>query len=128
MTHPNASLLNTAYDALSRGDMDALGETFADDVSFSVPGSTPLTGEYKGKDQVFAFFQRVMDMSGGSFKLLPHSIIADDEHAVGLLALTAERNGKSAGYNSVHVVHIDDGKLAEFWEFPDQPAFDDFWS
>ena len=128
MTHPNADLVQNTYDAFSRGDMDALGEIFAKDISFSIPGSTPLTGEYKGQEQVFGFFQQVMELSGGTFKMQAHSIIADDEHAVGLLAMTAERNGKSAGYNSVHVFHVDDGKLTEVWEFPDQPAFDDFWS
>ncbi|MCH8984032.1 MAG: hypothetical protein IH943_08065 [Acidobacteria bacterium] len=30
---------------------------------------------------------------------------------------------------SVHVFHMSDGKLTEFWAFPeDQSMFDDFWT
>jgi ketosteroid isomerase-like protein len=128
VTHPNADVVRRAYDAFSRGDMDGLGALFTDDITFSIPGRSPLAGEYKGKEAVFGFLQNLMQISGGTVRVDAHAIVAEDEHAVGLMALTAQRNGKRASLNTVHVWHVDDGKLTEFWEFPDQPDYDDFWS
>ena len=128
MTHPNADLLNNAYDAFSRGDMDGVATAFTDDVTFNIPGNSPLAGEYRGKEQVLDYLREVMDRSGGTFRLESHDVLASDSHVIGLTVHRGERKGKSGGYNSVQVFHVDDGKLTEFWEFPDQPAFDDFWS
>lgn len=128
MSHPNTEILRRAYDAYSRGDNDSLSTIFADDISFSIPGKNPLAGEHKGQGAVFAMFGRVAELSGGTFRLDPHAILAEDDHAVALIAASGERNGKRAAWNTVHVFHVDEGKLTEFWEFPDQPDFDDFWS
>ncbi len=126
MGHPNEDLLRKGYDAFSRGDLNAL--PFADDIVFHIPGDSPLAGDYKGKPQVLGFLGQVMERSGGSFRLEVHDLAASNDHVIGLTNHRGRRNGKSAAYNSVHVWHIKDGKLAELFEFPEQPAFDDFWA
>ncbi|MDO8615158.1 MAG: nuclear transport factor 2 family protein [Dehalococcoidia bacterium] len=126
MGHTNADTLRKAYDAFSRGDLD--GIPFADDVVFHIPGKSPMAGDYRGKAAVFGFLGQVMERTGGSFRLEVHDIAASDDHAVGLTVHSGQRGGKAGGYNSVHVWHVKNGRLAEFFEFPDQPAFDDFWA
>jgi ketosteroid isomerase-like protein len=126
MAHPNADLLKKAYDAFAAGDLNAL--PFADSITFHIPGGNPLSGTYKGKQEVFGFLQKVMERSAGTFRLEVHGIVADDEHAIGLTKHSGQHAGKSADYNSVHVFEVKGGLLAEFWEFPDQPQFDNFWS
>lgn len=128
MSHPNTDVLHRAYEAFSRGDIAALSSIFADDISFSIPGSSQMAGEYKGQEAVFGLLGRIAEVSGGTYRLEPHAITAEDEHVVGLVAATGERNGKRASWNAVHVFHVDDGRLTEFWEFPDQPDFDEFWA
>jgi ketosteroid isomerase-like protein len=53
-------------------------------------------------------------------------LLADDEHAVALLAGTAERAGKRIRQQVVPVFHLNaDGKVTDWWNFwEDQAALD----
>ena len=43
--------------------------------------------------------------------------------------MTAQREGKRLDQNAVHVMHIADGTINEFWSHEeDQRADDEFWS
>ena len=128
--HPNVERMRKGYDAFGRGDLDYLrGEMFAEDVVFHVTGDNPLAGEYKGVDEVFGFFGRLMQESGGTFSLEIHDVLANDEHGVGLVRVTAEREGRRLDQNAAHVFHLRDGKVTENWTMPeDSGAVDEFWS
>lgn len=128
MTQPNADILRQAYDAFGRGDIGALSSIFSEDISFSIPGNSQIAGEYKGQEAVFGLIGRIVELSGGTYRLEPHAITADDDHVVGLVAATGERHGKRMSWNAVHVFHTDGKRLTEFWEFPDQADFDEFWA
>lgn len=130
MAHPNEELTRRGYEAFANGDMEALDELFADDVSWYVPGNNPLSGEYRGKDEVFGFFGRVAEESGGTFRLELHDVLANDDHAVALVKTYGERNGRSLdGAPQVHVSHIEDGQIVSFWNHPyEGSTFDEFWS
>jgi ketosteroid isomerase-like protein len=129
MSHPNEDLIRKGYAAFLSGDMATLNDLFADDIVWHAPGRNPLAGTYRGKEEVLAFFQKVFEMTGGTFKLDIHAVLADDKHAVVLARATAERAGKKLDDNSVQVFHISDGKVTEQWLHPgDVYAGDEFWS
>lgn len=127
--HPNVELIRTGYDAYSRGDMETINKLFADDIEWHVPGRSELAGDYHGKDEVFGFFGKLMERSGGTSRVELHDVLANDEHGVALVTASGSRNGRDFSGNSVHTLHIRDGKVVEFWEAPlDQYAVDEFWS
>lgn len=129
MAHPNEDLVRRGYEAFGRGDMATLNELFSDDLVWHVPGHNPLSGDFRGKDEVFSTFQKVGELSGGTFKLDIHAILADDEHAVALTRSIGQREGKSLEDNTVQVFHLKDGKVTEQWLYPgDAEATDAFWS
>jgi uncharacterized protein len=129
MTHPNEDLARRGYAAFATGDMATLNELFADDIVWHAPGRNELSGTFKGKDEVFANLQKNMELTGGTFRLEIHALIADDDHAVALLRARAEREGKTLDDNTVQIFHIADGKLTESWLHPsDAYASDEFWS
>jgi len=129
MAHANEELVRRGYDAFSRGDMNALrDEVFADDVTFHIPGQNRIAGNHVGKKSVLDFLGKVMELSGGSFRLEVHDLLGSGEHAVGLTTHTGQRAGRTANYHSVHVWHVRDGKISELWEHPEQDKFDEFWS
>lgn len=129
MAHPNEELLRRGYAAFARGDLDTVGELFADDIRWHVPGNAPLSGDYEGKEQIFGFFARLGELSGGTFRLEIHDLLANDEHAVALVKARAERADKTLDANVVQVWHVRDGTVTEFWAHPyDQEAVDNFWS
>jgi hypothetical protein len=82
-----------------------------------------------GKEAVLGFFSLLMQESGGSFRNDVHDMLANDEHGVALVTVSATRGGESFEGNVIHVFHMSDGKMTEFWAYPeDQTRFDEFWA
>ena len=129
MAHPNVELLRQGYEAFEKGDLDTLRGLFADDIVFNVAGHSPLAGAYRGQDEVFGFFGKLVELTGGTFKLDVHSILADDEHGTVLSITTAQREGRSLTEKTVDVFHFADGKVTEVWTIAeDQQAGDAFFA
>jgi uncharacterized protein len=124
--HPNVARIRDGYAAFAKGDFAVLNDLFAEDIVWHMGGRSQLAGEYRGRDAVFAFFGKLMELTEGSFHLDVHAILADDEHAVALTSGTASRAGKTITDNAAHVFHMRDGRVAEYWDATtDQYAFDE---
>lgn len=129
MTHPNEDLVRRGYAAFGSGDIPTLNGLFSDDVIWHVGGRSSITGDYKGKAEVFGFFGRLAQETGGTFRLDLHDVLANDEHAIGMVKTTGERNGRTLDDDGVQVFHIEGGKVTESWFHPgDQYASDEFWT
>ena len=127
--HPNAALVRNGYEAFGKGDMAALTQLFAEGVIWHLPGNNQISGEHKGRDAVFAVFAKVGQISGGTFKIELHDVMANDEHTVVVQRVTASRPGKRLNARNVDVYHIRGGKISEWWSFTDEPRQEDeFWS
>jgi ketosteroid isomerase-like protein len=126
--HANVQVARRGYEAFSKGDMATVNELMADDVVWHVGGNSSLSGDYKGKDAVFGFFGKLMELTDGTFKLEVHDILANDEHSVILVRETAKKGGKTLDSKAVHVTHTDSGaRVKEFWAFEEnQAALDEF--
>lgn len=128
MAHPNEDLLRKAYDAFNSGDMDTLGELFADDAVFHSPGTSAISGDFKGKDAIFAQFAKVAELSDNTYQAELHDVLANDEHAVALHVGKGQKGGNSYENPEVIVAHIRDGKLTEVWDHVlDQKAEEEFF-
>jgi uncharacterized protein len=130
MAHPNENLTREAFAAFERGDVDALrNKYFAEDICFHVPGRGADAGDYEGVAQVLQMFGQLFERSGGTFRLEIRDVLANDDHAVALLTVRAERAGRRLEDRTVEVIHIRDGKADEVWLYPADPyASDEFWS
>ena len=128
--HPNVQKLKDGYAAFKNQDFETLNELFADDIIWHVPGTSPLAGDYKGKEEVFGFFGKTIEMSGGTFSLETHDFFANDERGVVLATVTAQRGGKTLNSRQANVMRFDDqGRVAEFWNFlEDTEVASEFWS
>jgi ketosteroid isomerase-like protein len=128
--HPNIDHARRGYAAFGSGDLATLSELIADDAVWHAQGVGPLSGDYHGRDQVFGFFGRLAEETGGTFRLDVHDILANDEHTAVLATLTASRGGKSIEVPVVNVSHNDgDGRITEFWTSTTDPqAALDFWA
>ena len=129
MAHQNVDLLNRGYDAFEKGDLDTLRQLFADDIVFHVPGRSQIAGEYRGHDEVFGFFGKLVELSAGTFKIERHAILADDRHGAALTTITAQREGKKLSQNAIDVFHFQGDKVSEVWTLDtDQYAGDEFFA
>ena len=129
MKHPNTELLQAHLDALARGDIGQAMSFYSDDVVFHYPGRNPLSGDYRGKDQVLALMGRVMQLTDGSFQPDVHDILASTGHVAALVTVHVTRGGTPTEWQSLDLFHVRDGKLSEHWVHEvDQELVDRFWS
>src|SRR5215469_6915268 len=127
--HPNIELTRQGYDAFAKGDLAALSDLIAENATWHVLGVGPLSGTYHGRGEIFGFFGRLAEETGGTFRLDVHDLLANDEHAVALCTLSASRGNKSVEFPVANVSHIRDGKVTEFWTATTDPqASIDFWT
>jgi len=129
MAHPNEDRIREGFGAFQQGDLGKVKDFFADDVVWHVPGKSPLAGTYKGKEEVLGFFAKTMEMTGGTFSIDVHDVLANDEHGTALITTRGEREGRSLTNNAVQVFHLEGGLVKESWVHPeDMYAVDAFWS
>jgi uncharacterized protein len=125
----NADLVRRGYAAFSAGDLATLTEVFAEDAVWNVPGSSPISGEKKGRDAILAYFGELMTASNGTFTATLQDVIAGQDHTIGLHRNHAERNNKTDDQDVVLVFTIQDGRITAVQQFfEDTAASDDFWS
>lgn len=129
MAHPNEDRIRKGYEAFSTGNFQALDEIFAEDILWHVGGRNPLTGDYKGRQEVYGFFAKLGGNSGGTFRLEIHDVLANDHHGVAFVHTSAQREGRMLDDNTLHAFELEGGKVKEFWGYPgDTYAADEFWS
>ena len=125
----NAEIARRAYEAFLAGDTAVLGELMADDIVWHSGGNNPLSGTYRGQAEVFGLFAKIGELTDGPYALEIHDIVANDEHAIALVRTKPQRAGRELDSRAVHVWHLAEGKLTEFWTYPEDPsAVDEFWS
>jgi uncharacterized protein len=125
----NLQVLQALYDALGSGDLGAVLGFLSDDVVGHVPGRSPVAGDYVGKAGVAGYVSQLADLSGGTIRFEPRTVLVAGDRGVGLLRDLAERGDKVLAMDNVHVWRMGDGTLDEIWIYPgDQYAWDEFWS
>jgi ketosteroid isomerase-like protein len=128
MAHPDEELVRRGYDAFGRGDMETLREVFHPDLAWHSPGRNQLAGDHRGVEAVLGFFGRTMELTGGTFRVEVHDVVASDKHVVGLNSVAAQRDGKTLNGRNALVFHVRDGRATEIWQFwEDQYAADEFF-
>ena len=123
-----SEIAQQAYAAFGSGDMPGLAELLAPDTVWHINDVKPLNGDKHGVDEVFQFLGKLMEISGGTFAIEVREYMGNDTHAAVLIEETAKRDGKSLSSPAVHVMRVQDGKVAEFWASSPDPATEAFWS
>jgi ketosteroid isomerase-like protein len=129
MIAANAAIIHQVYDDFAKGDIAAVIEAFDPAITWHVPGHSPLSGDYRGHDEVLGFFKYTLALSGGIFAIEIQQLLAEANVVVALVTVKAERNGRAVAFPEVHVWRLAKGKVTEFREFQgDEQTEDRFWS
>ena len=125
MAHPNEELARSATEALNQGDAQTFLDMHADDVVVHITGRNALSGDFKGKGEVGASFQKQMEMFDAPPDFELHDVLANDEHVVILGTQKATRGGRALESRATVVAHMRDGKFAELWVTSIDPYAED---
>jgi uncharacterized protein len=123
--HPDALAYRRTADAFRARDMDTLAQLLDEDVVWHVPGTSALAGDIHGRDALWQWFDRLHEVTGGTFTLEDHDILATDDHVVALNVMSATIDGVPVRVQMANVMHFRDGRQQERWFHPsDMSAFD----
>ena len=110
-----AGIVRKSHQAFNERDRDALSSCLADDVVWRVAGEHPLAGAYRGSDRLWEEFLGPMWASPA--RVEDREILAQGEYVVALGHAVHDFGGGEQRFETVEVVRIDDGRIAERWEF-----------
>jgi ketosteroid isomerase-like protein len=127
VSHKNEETLRSLYDAFGRGDVGTVMGFWTDDIEFHISGRAPVSGEYRGKDEVLGFIGKLMELSQGTFRIEVLDILANDEHGVALTIERGQRQEKTLENRAVHVWEMRNGRYASFRGY-NENVWDEFWS
>jgi len=125
----NAAIVRRGYEAFNSGDMKTLTELFDESAVWRVPGRSSLAGDHKGREATFAYFGRLGQETGGTFRADLQDLLADGDRVVGIQRNSAERDGKQLDVDVCLAFQLENGRITEGAEhFRDLYAWDEFWS
>src|SRR5512134_3587876 len=101
-------VIRELYDARTRRDWDAVGSLLAKTVGWHEPGEEGHSGSFRGRDEVVALLEKLVDVTGGTFQLVP----------VGWPAGRGRRRWEG---REIAVDRVEDRRTAEVW-FYNEPA------
>ena len=118
----NVEIVELAYQAFLKGDVDSVVDLLHPDTHWSVPRIVPQGGQWHGVDGVRDFFEGVR----AAWDPIVLTLETVGEVGPNLVAAMATVSGVLAGgevsYGSIHVFTVEDGKITRFREYLDLDA------
>src|SRR5690606_14049448 len=84
-------LVTEFYAARARRDTAALAALLADDIAWHEPGEEAYSGTHRGKDVVLGLLERLVAVTGGTFRLELDGTLATASHVVARIRWSARR-------------------------------------
>lgn len=128
MSHDeNLQLAHCAWEAVAKGDTDALEKVWAPTIKWHVTGSNPWRGTHVGHEAICSYLADVGEIGEAYDTRLDDVLLSKDRFAM-LTHVTARRAGKTVETDQLLVARIEGGLIAEVWTIPlDPAAFEGFY-
>jgi ketosteroid isomerase-like protein len=120
MAQDNVDVVQGAWDAFGRGDMDAVLDAIAPAAETRVPETLPWGGTYAGPEGFGDFVAKLYE-SFEQFSATPDKVLgADDNHVI----VTAKVKGRTKGGTTIEnravwIYQLRDGRIADAETFGD---------
>lgn len=125
----NEALVRLVFDAFSRRQGFSLRDVFAEDATWTVPGSGTMAGVFQGRSEIFAFLGRLPKETDGTYSSSLIDVLASDDRAAALYRARGERRGRRLELDQVLLFRIENGLVREVLALPTDPAaFESFWA
>jgi uncharacterized protein len=128
--HAGVARARHFLEAFARGDEQAMGDYFTDDLAWHVSGTHELSGDHQGRDELVHYFAQLRARTGDTYTLDPESVLATDHHTAIFTRATGRREGRTLDVVTAHALTVrSDGLWREYWVCADdQDAEDSFWA
>jgi ketosteroid isomerase-like protein len=128
--HPNLMRYMHTIQAFNDNYLDTASKNCSKNIVYKIAGRSPIAGEYRGIEQFDKALKIVKELSGGTIKLEPQVVLANDQALMVYGHATAQRGVKRLDIDHAYLYRFnEEGKIIEGRTIPvDLYAFDDFWS
>ena len=106
----NVDTARSAYEAFSRGDLDALKEMLAEDSTWLTSDELPLGGETEGRETIIGEFAQIPNY-WSSFSVEPEEFIDGGEWVIVRGTQRAATNDDSFEAPFAHLIKFADGQI-----------------
>jgi uncharacterized protein len=121
----NVRIIQGAYAAFQRGDIEAVLSSIGDDIMFTVPGpqQMPTAGTWRGLSGMREFFATLArEIEFTEFNPREYVMSGDRVVVIGNYAARIKRNDRNVASEWVMAWRMRDGKAVEFREYNDTLA------
>ncbi|MFE1546599.1 nuclear transport factor 2 family protein [Streptomyces sp. NPDC058718] len=127
--HPDAALVRKGYEAFTTGDMETLRSLMTADCTHHSPGSSQMSGHFKGADNVLAHFGQLMELTNDTFRVEERGIYPDGRgHVMSVHKWHADRGDRGIEMDGGLFFTIVGGKVTDVDEcVADIEESDAFW-
>ncbi|MFF1511703.1 nuclear transport factor 2 family protein [Streptomyces sp. NPDC058326] len=127
--HPDAALVRQGYAAFSEGDMETLRSLMTADCAHHSPGSSRMSGHFKGVDNILAHFGQLMELTGNTFRVEVKGIYPDGRgHVMAVHKWHADRGDRGIEMEGGLFFTMVGGKMTDVDEcVADIEESDAFW-
>jgi ketosteroid isomerase-like protein len=98
-----------------------------DDVLWSVPGRSPVAGEYRGREAVLGYHRQLAELGGDDLNTEVGGVLADESHAVVWLTRTSQDHNRPLLTRECHLFRVKDGLIVEFTGYQHDQYAADRW-
>jgi ketosteroid isomerase-like protein len=125
MVYFDKKTINLLVDAFNRRDLEPVTKLFADDVVLHYPGKNRVSGTYQGKQGLLEFWQKQIELTGGSFRGNVISVCQGEGSLILVMETNVDHAGETLSWQRINRYQIADNKIVEAWIFEgDQYAAD----
>jgi uncharacterized protein len=129
VNHANLDGIRRVFAAFGDGDKRALFEVIAPDAVWTVPGTTPMSQVYRGRERIFELFKETRRLTGGTYRSGLRWATADADHAAAVYRASGERLGRRLDIDQVLLIDLREGCWQQILALPtDADAFAEFWA
>lgn len=120
-------LAKRLFGAYGEGDLETMRSLLAEDMIGWVTNAEGGVDRTEGRD---AYMARLPDLSEAQLKASVTQVLGiDEERVMTMIAIRAERKGKSLENFAAFLARVSGAQVAELWMVEAQPAYsDEFWS
>jgi len=123
MAQDNVDVIETAYSAFAKGDIESVLEFFSDSAEIVVPESLPWGGTYEGPEGMRTFLAKALEYYT-DFKAVPQKVLGADDNHVIVVARNSGRtkSGTRVDQEVVWIYQLRDGAITSAHFFADTVA------
>lgn len=125
------AVVGSMFTAFANHDLAAVADVFHHDATWNHRNNDRLGGVHRGSDEIIAFFGESAQLSAGTLKAEPQSILADGAGQVCVVVrLSATRpDGRSMDGPQIALFTVDNGRVRAVDQFVGDPeAVREFWA